>query len=49
MILRQGEDGDTFYIIQSGSVDVLVREDSEPPESLGRAVNKLTEGYNFGK
>jgi CRP-like cAMP-binding protein len=35
-ILRQGEVGDTFYIIQSGEVSIHIKGQSEPIATLGK-------------
>jgi len=43
VIVRQGERGDAFYIIQSGSVDVFTRENGVKP------VASLEQGHFFGE
>merc|ERR1719487_900127 len=49
VIFYQGEAGDYFYIIQSGSVDIYIAESlSQLPDNLGAVVNHLTEGCYFG-
>lgn len=44
MVLRQGDPGDLFYLIRSGSVDVLIAEDGKE-----RKVAELKEGQYFGE
>ena len=43
VIIRQGERGDAFYIIESGSVDVFVAEQGDEP------VARLASGQFFGE
>ncbi|KAL9188431.1 hypothetical protein ACHAXT_006809 [Thalassiosira profunda] len=43
VIIRQGERGDAFYIIESGTVDVFVQEQGVEP------VARLTSGQFFGE
>jgi len=43
VIIRQGERGDAFYIIESGAVDVLTAESGDAP------VARLTGGQFFGE
>ena len=43
VIIRQGERGDAFYIIESGTVDVFVAEQGNEP------VARLTSGQFFGE
>lgn len=51
VIFKQGEDGDVFYVIHNGSVDVLIQDQPGFVErgDLGRIVNRLTEGCHFGE
>lgn len=51
IVFRQGEDGDRFYVINKGSVDVLIQESSLSLErgDFGRIVNRLNEGCYFGE
>ena len=50
IIFKQGEDGDMFYVIHKGSVDVLVQEKhvNLMKGDYGMAVTRLTEGFYFG-
>lgn len=49
VIFYQGDAGDYFYIIQSGSVDIYIAETlAQLPDNLGTVVNHLTEGCYFG-
>ena len=43
VIIREGEPGDIFYMIESGSVDILVKSKGEIP------VATLTRGQFFGE
>lgn len=51
IIFRQGDDGDKFYVINKGAVDVLIQDNSQQlgKGDLGRIVNRLTEGCYFGE
>jgi putative ABC transport system ATP-binding protein len=44
-IIRQGDEGDKFYLIRDGSVNVLVKQGDEPP----RQVSTLGPGQFFGE
>jgi hypothetical protein len=44
-IVRQGEIGDKFFIIESGEVEVV----DEPPEGKRRVLCMLCEGCHFGE
>ncbi|KAL7491338.1 hypothetical protein ACHAWT_001927, partial [Skeletonema menzelii] len=43
VIIRQGEKGDSFYIIESGTIDVFITEQGKEP------VARLTSGHFFGE
>ncbi|KAL3763492.1 hypothetical protein ACHAW5_010884 [Stephanodiscus triporus] len=43
VIIRQGEKGDAFYIIENGTVDVLINDQGDQP------VARLTSGQFFGE
>ena len=43
VIIRQGEKGDAFYIIESGTIDVFITEQGDEP------VARLTSGQFFGE
>ena len=51
VIFYQGEKGDAFYVVHSGSVDILIQEDPSALENgdVGSVVNRLTEGCYFGE
>jgi CRP-like cAMP-binding protein len=51
IIFRQGEDGDRFYVINKGSVDILVQDSPTflARGDFGRVVNRLNEGCYFGE
>lgn len=51
VIFRQGDDGDVFYVINRGAVDVLIQDQLAllKKGDLGRIVNRLTEGCHFGE
>ncbi len=44
MVIRQGDAGDLFYLIRSGSVDVLIDDGTQ-----GRKVAELKQGQYFGE
>lgn len=44
MIIRQGDDGDKFYILRSGTVDILITKDGR-----SNVVNSLGPGTFFGE
>jgi putative ABC transport system ATP-binding protein len=44
VVIRQGDVGELFYLVRSGTVDVVVEEDGEP-----RKVAELGEGQYFGE
>jgi len=48
IIIRQGDVGDKFYILQKGMVEILLKTD-EGDDSLGRVVNRLSDGSFFGE
>ncbi len=45
-VFRQGDDGDKFYLISEGEVDVLIRK---PNEADSKVINHLTAGAFFGE
>lgn len=51
IIFRQQDDGDRFYVINKGSVDVLIQESIALLDrgDFGRIVNRLNEGCYFGE
>lgn len=51
IIFKQGEDGDVFYVIHKGSVDVLIQEkhSSLARGDYGVSATRLTEGFFFGE
>jgi CRP-like cAMP-binding protein len=51
VVFRQGEEGDKFYVINQGCVDVLIQDNPQSLQrgDLGRIVNRLTEGCYFGE
>lgn len=54
VIMKEGKRGRTFYVIQSGEVDVYVHAGFEdplttPPNYLGAMVNRLKKGDYFGE
>ncbi|RYE57375.1 MAG: cyclic nucleotide-binding domain-containing protein, partial [Sphingobacteriales bacterium] len=51
VIFKQGDDGDVFYVINKGAVDVLIQDNPQAMKKgdLGRIVNRLTEGCYFGE
>lgn len=51
VVFRQGEEGDSFYVINQGAADVLIQDDKDLLRrgELGRVVNRLTEGCYFGE
>jgi CRP-like cAMP-binding protein len=50
-VFRQGDKGDVFYVIHSGSVDILIQDNPAliATGEFGTVVNKLTEGCYFGE
>ena len=51
ILFRQGDQGDAFYVIQNGTVDVLVQETPSLLRNgdFGKVVNRLTQGSYFGE
>ena len=60
IIFKQGDEGDAFYVLQHGTVEVLVRSDDELSifqkqsvkkklNDIGKVVNRLTQGNFFGE
>lgn len=51
IVFLQGEEGDKFYVINQGSVDVLIQDSPSllARGDTGRIVNRLTEGCYFGE
>ena len=47
MIIRQGDAGDSFFIIDSGSVDVLIARDAQLREP--ELIRRLSAGDFFGE
>jgi CRP-like cAMP-binding protein len=45
-VIRQGESGDNFYVIESGAFDVFVKNASGEPQKVG---NTLGKGNAFGE
>jgi cAMP-dependent protein kinase regulator len=46
VIIKRGDDGDNFYIIESGSVDVYIDQSTEECSNL---VNSYSDGDSFGE
>lgn len=44
-VIRQGEEGDNFYVVESGEFEVYVAKDGGPP----RCVMEITSGGTFGE
>jgi len=51
IVFKQGEDGDNFYVIHEGVVDVLIQDKMKKIEdgNYGQVVNRLTGGWYFGE
>eukprot|EP00605_Chrysophyceae_sp_TOSAG23-4_P000003 GSChrysophyteH1.ASY1.ANO1.3.1 assembled CDS len=51
IIFKQGEEGDNFYVIHEGTVDVLIQDKLSKVDQgqYGRVVNRLTGGCYFGE
>ena len=51
VIFKQGDDGDVFYIIHKGTVEVLIQKDPQAlaREDYGQQVTKLNTGFFFGE
>jgi CRP-like cAMP-binding protein len=51
IVFRQGEAGETFYVIHSGAVVILIQDQPEMLRrgDLGKVVNRLSEGNFFGE
>lgn len=49
VIIKQGDDGDNFYVIGTGVYDVYVRPQSAPSEELGDKVHSYSESGFFGE
>lgn len=52
-VIRQGDDGDNFYVIETGSYDVKVRDESSPATAEGdvaeKRVHRFEEKGSFGE
>eukprot|EP01018_Ginkgo_biloba_P033871 Gb_14360 [translate_table: standard] len=46
VVIRQGGEGDCFYIVQKGEFDVLISQEGKPAEELGTVVHRYSAG-NF--
>lgn len=46
VIIKQGDDGDNFYVIESGDVDVYIDSSGDEPSKL---VNSYNNGDSFGE
>ena len=51
VVFKQGDDGDNFYVIHEGTVDVLIQDkvDKLADGQYGKVVNRLTGGCYFGE
>ncbi|KAF5404997.1 cAMP-dependent protein kinase type II-alpha regulatory subunit [Paragonimus heterotremus] len=49
LIIKQGDDGDNFYVIESGTYDVYVRAPSDDHEELGKKVCSYNDHGSFGE
>ena len=49
VIIKQGDDGDNFYIIDSGSVDVFIESKREDGECDSKLVTSYGDGDSFGE
>lgn len=51
IIFKQGDEGDNFYVIHEGTVDVLIQDKLNKVQegNYGRVVNRLTGGCYFGE
>jgi CRP-like cAMP-binding protein len=51
IIFRQGEQGEMFFVIHSGFVDILIQDSPDLLRrgDLGKVVNRLSEGCYFGE
>ncbi|CAM9423136.1 unnamed protein product, partial [Ectocarpus fasciculatus] len=51
VVFCQGDEGETFYVVHSGFVDILIQEDPSLLRrgDLGKVVNRLSEGNFFGE
>jgi calmodulin len=54
VIMREGKKGRTFYVIESGEVEILVKTAFEDPMAtpnnyLGTMINRLSQGEYFGE
>ena len=48
VIIRQGDDGDNFYIIDSGEVDVYIKQKSSADEDKEHGQEQLVKSYKRG-
>ena len=48
-IIRQGEEGDEFYIVKSGNVTCKIRKEGDDPGNPGKEVLKLGANQYFGE
>ena len=51
IVFKQGDDGDNFYVIHEGTVDVLIQDKAKQiaDGNFGKVVNRLTGGCYFGE
>lgn len=49
VIIRQGDDGDNFYVIGDGTYDVFVRSSTDKPDELGKKVCSYSGQGSFGE
>ncbi|KAF8564098.1 hypothetical protein P879_04461 [Paragonimus westermani] len=49
IIIKQGDDGDNFYVVESGTYDVYVRASTDDHEELGRKVCSYNGHGSFGE
>lgn len=49
VIIRQGDDGDNFYVVESGTYDVFVRSSTDSTEDFGKKVCSYAGQGSFGE
>ncbi|KAA0184298.1 cAMP-dependent protein kinase type II-alpha regulatory subunit [Fasciolopsis buskii] len=49
IVISQGDDGDNFYVVESGTYDIYVKSSSDRSTELGRKVGSYNDHGSFGE